>query len=229
MLKYHARGRVLRKAILCILLLLVSASPALAQYNIHLKNGAVIKWVEAYTVVDDEIMFRYAGGTVGVPMGLVEKIEKTRTFGIAPRTAGPLPPAEPAAAMELPRMAEQADTGPIKQQIAELDQRLAEIGRMEADYKIVKDEYDHIRFRIQVLFQKGVAAARSSGGDPSKWYLFLQRQDREWTQLNTMRKKELKKTLERLDEEMKPILDKKDRFLKEKQLLQDELRLMEGP
>lgn len=216
----------MRKAILCIFLLLVPASPVLAQYDIHLKNGAIIKGIVSYKEVNGQLKFGYAGGTVGMPMELVEKIEEARRYGMVSRRAAPPPPAAP---MVAPPMAEKPDTGPIRQDIAEVDRKLAEIGRTEAEYEELKEEYDRIRLRIEVLFQKGIAAARRSGGDPAKWFQFLQGEDRQWAQLNTLRKNTLKKQLEELDEKMKPILEKKEELLEEKQRLEDELRQMQSP
>jgi hypothetical protein len=80
----------LRRTILIVVVLLLIAVPAYAQYNIHLKNGSVIRGVPSYKEVDGELRFSYLGGTLGIPLDDVLKVEEARTgdVEIAPHQRG---------------------------------------------------------------------------------------------------------------------------------------------
>ena len=79
----------MRRTILIVVVLLLIAVPAYAQYNIHLKNGSVIRGVPSYKEVDGELRFSYLGGTLGIPLDDVLKVEEARTgdVEIAPKKA----------------------------------------------------------------------------------------------------------------------------------------------
>jgi hypothetical protein len=224
----------LKKAAFLIFIIMLLAAPALAQYDIHLKNGSVIKGVGSYQEVDGQIFFRYAGGMVAIPAGEVKSIEESREGGrvLVPGEAGPSPEAQrPREAPKPPQMPPDT-TGAqreIENRIAEIDRRLQEIAKEEKGYRDMEDEYNSVRLRIEVLFQKGIAEARKEGGDPAKWFEFLPPQERKWAQLNTLKKNKLGKELPEKRQEIEPLLGEKRVLLEEKQRLQEELnRLRRG-
>jgi hypothetical protein len=225
----------LRKAILIMAVLLLVVVPAYAQYNIHLKNGSVIRGVASYEEIDGELRFAYLGGTLGIPLDDVLKVERAKTGDvmIAPEPGVPtireaprpvVPPTQVA-----PPVQPENETVPIKQRLSVIDGRLAQIEAKESEYNGVKKEYDHVRLRIEVLFQQGIAEAKRKGGDPAKWFQFLPAQERKWVQLNTLKKNKLKKDLSRLDMALAPLLEEKEALLEEKQQLEEELREIESP
>jgi hypothetical protein len=225
----------LRRTILIVVVLLLIAVPAYAQYNIHLKNGSVIRGVPSYKEVDGELRFSYLGGTLGIPLDDVLKVEEARTgdVEIAPAPGVPaireaeepvVPPTQAVPPVQL-----KPQTELIQKRLSVINGRLAQIEAKESGRNSVKKEYDHVRLRIEVLFQKGVAAAKAKGGDPAKWFQFLPAQERQWAQLNTLKKNKLKKELARLDAELAPLLQEKESLLEEKQQLEEKLREIESP
>lgn len=226
----------MRRTILILAVLLLVIAPAYAKYNIHLKNGSIIRGVVSYEEVDGELRFPYLGGILGIPLDDVLKVEEVKTGGViitpepgvpgikeVPRPVVPPTQAPPPPSVELKPRAE-----PIKQRLSVINARLAQIEAKQFEYNSVKKEYDHVRLRIEVLFQKGVAEAKKQGGDPAKWFQFLPEQEREWAQLNTLKKNKLKKDLSRLEPEMNALLQEKEGLLEEKQQLEQRLREMEG-
>jgi len=121
------------------------------------------------------------------------------------------------------------NTAPIKQRLAEINKRLASIDVAVSKYDKLKEEYDKVRLRIEVLFQKGIAAAKNVDGDPAKWYQYLPPQEREWAQLNTFKKTKLKKELDDLETRMAPVLSEQKQLLAEKKDLERQLREAENP
>ena len=119
------------------------------------------------------------------------------------------------------------DTGPIRQRLAGVKARLAKVEAKVAEYESLKKEYDQVRLRIEVLFQKGRKEAIKQGGDPAKWFNFLPTQERQWAQLNTMKKKKLAKQLGELEKEVIPLAAEKDALLREKESLEAKLRALE--
>jgi hypothetical protein len=217
----------LKRAALLIISILLLAAPALAQYDIHLKNGSVIKGVGSYGEVDGRIIFRYAGGMVAIPSGEVERIVEARRGdrSFAPEEAGPPPAERPREAPKPPPMPPDT-TGAqqeIEKRIVEIDRRLREIALEEEEYREMEEEYDRVRLRIEVLFQKGIAEARSQGGDPAKWFEFLPPQERKWAQLNTLKKTKLEKDLREKRDELAPLMQEKRALQQEKQSLREEL------
>lgn len=215
----------MKKAVLLIFSVLLLAAPALAQYNIHLKNGSVIKGVGSYEEIDGQIIFHYAGGMVTIPADEVEKIEEVGREGrvFAPEEAGPPPPREAPKPPEMPPFGESAEAKSIKARIVEIDRRLEEIARKEAEYEDMKEEYNRVRLVIEVRFQQGLAEARKQGGDPDKWFEFLPPLERKWVQLNTLRKNKLKKELAEKEEELAQLSKEKRELEEEKQDLQERL------
>jgi hypothetical protein len=224
----------MRKVLLAIALLLLFSAASHAAFNIHLKNGSVFKGVPQYEEVDGELRFRYLGGTVGIPLDNVENIEATGGAGVAPETGTTgttgirerSKPVVPAYQKEPLKPA--VDTGPIKRKIAEIDKRLAVLNAAISDYDDKKEEYDKVRLRIEVLFQKGIAAAKNVNGDPAKWFQYLPPQEREWAQLNTLKKNKLKKELEDLDVRMAPAISERNSLLGQKKSLEQELKEAES-
>lgn len=223
----------MKKAAFVIISILLLAAPALAQYDIHLKNGSVIKDVGSYEEVDGRIVFRYAGGMVAIPTGEVEEIVESRKGGrvFAPGEAGPPPAERPREAPKPPQMPPDTTEAQreIQNRIAEIDRRLREIALEEEEYQDMEEELYRVRLRIEVLFQKGIAEARNQGGDPAKWFEFLPPQERKWAQLNTMKKTKLEKDLKEKRAELAPLLEEKRKLQEEKQSLQEELSRLRSP
>ncbi len=226
----------MRKAILIMAVLLLVFAPAYAKYNIHLKNGSVIRGVVSYEEIDGELRFPYLGGTLGIPLDDVLKVEEVKTGGVIiapePGVPGikevPRPVVPPTQAPPPPPVELKPRVEPIKQRLSVINARLAHIEGKQSEYISVKKEYDQVRLRIEVLFQKGVAEAKKQGGDPAKWFQFLPEQEREWAQLNTLKKNKLKKELSILESEIASLLQEKEGLLEEKQELEQRLREIEG-
>jgi hypothetical protein len=224
----------LRKTVLAIALLVLISAPSYAQYNIHLKNGSVIRGVGHYDEVDGEIRFLYLGGTVGIQRENVLKIEEARTGDVViapepgtsavPERSKPVVPS-----YQMEPMDTGPDTGPVKERLAEVNRRLSDIDARLAEYDKVREEYDRVRLRIEVLFQKGIAEAKKKGEDPAKWFTFLPAQEREWAQLNTLKKNKMKKEVEEIERLNAPLIAEKERLLQEKGDLEQRLRDMESP
>ncbi len=231
----------MKKAVLCIAFLLLMAAPSWAQFNIYLKNGSVIKGVSNYRETDGKLMFQSMGGTLGIPLEDVLKIEEARTGDVvieppaAPARRGERgtsrfsAPSAPRPSVRGPPVAEEKepDTGPVKQRLAGVNERLAEVEAKVAEYESLKKEYNRVRLRIEVLFQKGIKEARLQGGDPAKWFEFLSAQEQKWAQLNTMKKKKLAKQLGELEKEAIPLIGEKEALLREKESLEAKLRALE--
>jgi hypothetical protein len=225
----------LRKTILIVAVLLFISVPVHAQYNIYLKNGSVLRGVASYEEVDGELRFAYLGGTLGIPVDDVLRVEEARTGDVV-ITPGPGMPAIKESPRPVvppwqvaPPVQPKPDVGPIKQRLSAINGRLAQIEARESAYNSVKKEYDHVRLRIEVLFQKGVAAAKAKGEDPANWFQFLPAQEKQWAQLNTLKKNKLKKELAEFDVELEPLLEEKEALLEEKQQLEERLREIESP
>lgn len=219
----------MKRAAFLITFLLLLAVPCLAQYDIHLKNGSVIKNVGDYAETDGQIMFQYIGGTVAIPMDEVDRIEEVRTGDrvFAPGEVGPppaRPPQAPARPPAPPPMKMPQETKHLEDRLVKIEERLKEIEVQEKAYKDAREEYNRVRLRIEVLFQKGIAEARRQGGDPAKWFEFLSPQERKWAQLNTLKKNKFEKELVKMEEDLEPLLQEKQVLLEEKATLEAKIK-----
>lgn len=223
----------MKRTVLCIMFLLIFYLPSEAAYKIYLKNGSVIKGISAYTEEGGMIRFHYGGGVVSLPVGDVLKIEETKA---------PLPPAEEPV-MAVPEAPEPSAPAPetpqapardaareaaLKENLARIEDRLREIEEKEAEAQRVEAEYDRVRLRIELLFQQGRRAAAEAGRSQAEWFQFLPVKERQWAQMNSIKKNQLESQLEALKQELEPLREEKERLEEEKSEVQDELRSIEG-
>lgn len=220
----------MKRTILCVMFLFVLYLPAEAAYKIYLKNGSVIKGVSAYAEDAGKIRFYYGGGLVSLPSGDVLKIEET---------GEPLPPAEvpSVAAPEAPEPSapapeahpkDTARASALRERLSSIDGRLKEIEAKEAEEQKVEAEYERVRLRIELLFQQGRKAAAEAGRSQAEWFQFLPSQERQWAQMNSIKKNQLESQLEALKQELEPLREEKERLLEEKRGVEDELRSLGG-
>jgi hypothetical protein len=220
----------MKRTILCVLFLFVLYLPAEAAYKIYLKNGSVIKGVSAYAEEAGKIRFYYGGGLVSLPSGDVLRIEET---------GEPLPPAEgpPVAAPEAPGQGAPAPETPpkdtaresaLKERLSSIDSRLKEIEGKEVEAQSVEAEYERVRLRIELLFQQGRKAAAEAGRSQAEWFQFLPSQERQWAQMNSIKKNQLESQLETLKQELEPLREEKEKLLEEKRGVEDELKSLGG-
>jgi len=203
-----------------LILFLSTAYPA----TIYLKNGMTIENVISYRQVDGRYMLYIHDGVVEIPSNDVLKIVEKDVI----KTPEPIPEEVKPAPTDGKEIAEKKEhIAELKRRLKELDTRLKEIKKVEDEQTELKKQYDEVRLRIEVLFQKGRKAAQSAGKDISTWFQFLSPQEREWIQINTFKKKELEDKLKEKEEELAPLLEDKEDILKEKRQLSDELERLE--
>lgn len=221
----------MRRALILMVVALLVAAPAGAGYRIYLKNGSVIKGVLQYEERGDQIMLKHLGGTISVPASDVDKIESVdlgvvteeepRERGAARDAGGPdftgVPP--------VPAPEIQYNPEPLKRKIAAIDAQLARIQVHDDEYQAMLKKYNRVRLRIENLFQLGIKRARAKGAKDSEWLRFLKGQERDWIQINTLKKNDLKKKLAAKDAEMVPLRTRRAALLQEKAVLQEELAL----
>lgn len=212
----------MRRAIICILAIVLTASTSWAAFNVYLKNGSVLKGIEAYEEVDGNVQFRALGGTIAIPKSDIVKIEDTTVLPEAPVgtfegvPAAPKPPEK------------RVDARPIKNRISRIDDRLKVIQGEEDKVNALKSEFDRVRLRIEVLFQKGRKAALKAGGKESDWFKYLVGQDREWAQLNTLKKRDLTRRIGEAESAFAPLAVEKAALTDQKQALNAELEAARG-
>lgn len=203
-------------ALIFLILFTSTAYPA----TIYLKNGMTIENVISYKLVNGRYMLYIHGGVVEILATDVLKIVEKDVI----KPPEPLPEeVKPAPTNEKSLEDKKERISELKRRIKELDTRLSKIKKVEDEQAELKKQYDEVRLRIEVLFQKGRKAAQSAGKDISTWFQFLSPQEREWIQINTFKKKELEDKLKEKEEELAPLLEDKEDILKEKQELSDEL------
>jgi hypothetical protein len=201
--------------------------PSEAAYRIYLKNGSVIKGVSAYAEEAGKIRFYYGGGMVSLPMGDVLRIEETGE-PLAPAGEPSVGvPAAPAPAPEAPKK-DTARESALKEQLSRIDDRLREIEGKEAEAQKVEAEYERVRLRIELLFQQGRKAAAEAGRSQAEWFQFLPPQERQWAQMNSIKKNQLESQLEALKQELGPLLEERERLLEERRGVEDDLRSLGG-
>jgi len=213
----------MRLSSLVFIFLILSLSTAYPA-TIYLKNGMTIENVISYKLINGKYILYIHGGVVEIPSSDVLKVvekDVIKTPEPLPEEVKPSPTNEKAIEEKKERIAE------LKRRLKELDVRLKEIKKTEDELSELKKQYDEVRLRIEVLFQKGRKAAQSAGKDISTWFQFISPQEREWIQINTFKKKELEDKIKEKEDELAPLLEDKEDILKEKRELSDELERLE--
>ncbi len=204
-------------AIFLTLVFLLFSSSAIEAATVYLKNGSVIRDVTEYEKVDGKVRMKVYGGILELPQEDVEKVEEGETLPserlepgrrdgekVAPKPYTPvetyLPPEEP---KPDPRL-------------LDIETRLKQIGKETEELAKLKKDYDQIRLRIEVLFEKGIKRARAAGKNDFQWLNFLDSTERFWVQTNTMKKKEMEKEVEAADARLGELMREKEALLKEK-------------
>lgn len=215
-----------RLAFIVFALLLTSLPSGAA--TIYLKNGRIITGVGYYETTAGHLKFYYMGGQVSLPLKDVKKIEEDGkavletepSFKADTPPPGAQPQGEAAPAKTLTPEA----TSQFKDKIDEIDRRLAEINMLEDRKRKLEAEYEEVKLRVEVLWQKGRKNAIAAGQGEASWFVFLDAQERQWSQLNTIRKGEIEAELEALNETLKPLLEEKASIVEYKKELEGELR-----
>jgi len=204
-------------AVFLTLVFLLFSSSAIEAATVYLKNGSVIRDVTDYEKVDGKVRMKVYGGILEISAEDVEKIE-----------AGETPPAErlEPARSEGQRVAPKPYT-PVETylppeepkpdpRLLNIETRLKQIEKETGELDGLKKDYDRIRLRIEVLFQKGIKRARAAGKDDSQWLNFLDSQERFWVQTNTLKKKQMEKEASDADARLAELAREKEALLKEK-------------
>lgn len=210
-------------------MLLSFYAPSFAAYDVYLKNGSVIRGVERYEKADGEMMLVLPAGSVGVPEKEILKIEKAGKRPAAEEEAieesAPKPSEKPAEKRISPE--KEKLIGELRLRVGEIDGRIEGLGKKEEEDKALDIELNGVNFRIEVLFQKGIEAARAAGGGDAQWFLYLPEQEREWMRVNLMRQKELKTKMEETKKEIAEAEKDKKYLRNEKQSLENQIRSLQ--
>lgn len=197
--------------------------------DVYLKNGSVIKGVHSYRKVDGKVLLEVYGGMMEISEKDVLKILESSEPYIERETKSP-PPQPPTKVLPPPKPKEETfEEREAKKRLREINQTLKEIKEVEDNSEKLEKEYDEVRLRIEVLFQKGFQAAQAAGKDMSQWQTFLNPQEREWVQINFLRKEQLEKEREEMKKELDPLLEEKKSIIREKKFLEELLSPPEGP
>jgi hypothetical protein len=204
-----------------------------AAYRVYLKNGWVISGVASYVKSNGEMKLSYGGGVVSVPRKDVLRIEKYGGTEALPPPAEALPEGAPGEAVSPsaptePGPANEARRTELKKELDRIEGRLGEIKKKEDELAEVRKEYDTVRLRIEVLFQQGRKAALQAGKSEAQWFQFLPTKERQWAQMNSIKKNELEAKLESLEKEMEPLRTEKESLLQDKERLQKDLGSLKG-
>ncbi len=205
------------------------AKPAHAAYRIYLKNGSVISGIGSYERSDGNIEFPMGGGTVGIPVKDISKIEKYKEEGGAFAAPAYTPPSTEKTTPQV------SQPGPssgqkkaLKDRLAGIDRQLQKIKEKEAEYQKLKDQYQEVMLRIQNLFNIGRQRAIAAGESPlvaNQQYLqFLSPQEHQMVQANFIDKQDLEEKIKDMETNVLPRLkEEKQRLLDEKQQIRDQL------
>jgi hypothetical protein len=218
--------------LLSVLAVFIALTSAEAAYRVYLKNGFTISGVEAYVKSGGEIRFHYGGGVVAVPENEVLRIEEYRAL---PRVTtpeaeeAPPPEASEAPAPETPQgLRDEVQAERLKSQLERVEGRLGEIREKEEELASTEQEYDRIRLRIELLFQQGRKAALAAGQTQAQWHQFLPERERQWAQMNSIKKNELEARLEELRAELEPLQGEKESLLEQKRELEEAMGRLGG-
>lgn len=218
----------MRRVICMAIVFSVYAFPAEAAYRVYLKNGAVIKGIGYYEKANGQIRLYYGGGMVGIPEADVKVIQeagKPAPSIEAPGAAQPEPSGETpeGAEPERGRLTPEGEAL-VKGKMAEIDARLKEIKTLEDRLGKLRAELNEVSLRVEQLFQKGRSSALARGRPESEWFMFLTPQESQWSQFNTIRKKELQDEIKSVEETLQPLLKEKEEILRYRSELEGELR-----
>jgi hypothetical protein len=221
----------MKKAALACLMVLAFAASAGAAYRIYLKSGSVIEGVSSYQRSGGEIRFRLPGGSIGVPEGDVLKIEEySPSAREKMKEEPPLPPPVPPEAGPPPEKKDSpARVAALKNRLVGVSKDIADIEEKEGELKKLKDELRTVELRIEVLFKTGRENALKAGKSPveaQKEYIqFLTPEQRQFVQLNFLKKRELEGLIKKMEEEeMEPLLAEKEKLLEEREKIESELK-----
>lgn len=199
-----------------MIVLAFNALSAEAAYKVYLKNGSVIKGIGYYEKADGQIRLYYGGGMVGVPEEDIRAIQEVGKPApkIETPAAAPVPPEEmpPEAQPEAGRLTPEAEAA-VRAKMAEIDARLAEIKNLEDRLGKLRAELNEVSLRIEVLWQKGRSNALAQGRPESEWFMTLSPEESQWSQSNTIRKKELQDEIKAVEEALAPLLKEKEEIL----------------
>ncbi len=207
------------------------AAQAHAAYRIYLKNGSVISGVGSYARSDGNIEFSIGGGTVGIPVKDIAKIEKYEEEGGTVEAPAYAPPAKeknkttPQAGQPGPSSGQKKA---IRDRLAGINRRLEKIKEKEAEYQKLKDQYQEVMLRIQNLFNQGRQRAIAAGESPltaNQQYLqFLTPEEHQMVQANFLEKQDLEEKIKDMETNVLPRLkEEKQRLLDEKQQAEAQL------
>lgn len=214
------------------LFLFLFTSAAHAEYRIILKNGSVIEGIGSYTRTDGRIEFILEGGTVGIPLKDISKIQKYGEEGGSVQLPSYTPPKEntaPKAGTSGPSSGLSAGQKKLlEDRLAQINRRLAKIKLTEDEYKKLEDQYQEVMLRIQNLFNQGRQNAIAAGKSPlvanQQYIQFLTPEQRQMVQLNFLSKQDLEEKIKDMETNiLPPLKDEKRRLLDEKQQVEDQL------
>ena len=207
------------------------AGPSSAAYRIILKNGSVIEDIGSYERSDGRIEFTLEGGTVGIPLKDILKIEK---YGEEEGTVeGPAYTPQPKEKTKTTPEGQKSGISSgqkklLEDQLAQINRRLSEIKEKEDEYQKLKQKYQEVMLRIQNLFnlgrQRAMAAGNSSLAASQQYQQFLTPEERQLVQLNFLNKQDLEEKIKDMETNvLPPLKEEKRRLLDEKQQLKDQL------
>lgn len=221
----------MKKASLCILMVFVFYTPSEAAYKIYLKNGSVIGGLEDYEKVDGEVKFYYMGGIVGIAEEDIIRIEEDGEtiemdtkpeMSIMPEMSVSESSRPPAPKVKQKVGAETVEA--LGQKLSRIEKRLQKIKDKEDEAEKLDKEYRRAKRRIEVLWQRGRKKALKDGKTAALWLSYLTPQERQWVQLNTLKKRKLSSDIAVLKEELKPLAEEKELLLRDKKAVEDKLR-----
>ncbi|MBI4824744.1 MAG: hypothetical protein HY805_11050 [Nitrospirae bacterium] len=215
----------MKKVLFLVVILIMSFSGVSESTDVYLKNGSIIKNVTAYEKVDGKVRLSISGGIVEISeedvLGIEEKaLEPPREDKIFIKPAPEITPTVKEDNTEEKRQA-------LKDKLTAIEERLNEIKNKETEYEKLLKEYDSVRLRIEVLFQSGLKRAIADGKDASKWLNYLIPQERQWVQLNTLKKDKLEKDMMNSKREVDYLFEEKKTLLDEKKVIEDKLKELE--
>lgn len=210
-------------AVSSVLLIALLFSDAWA-ISIVLKNGSVLEGVASYERKGGKYLIDVSGGIIEMPEAEVVRIIED---GTPPKKAEKKEKEETTAPSPDFDKGRKSKVEDLRQKLADIDKRLSEIKKAEDKAAAFYKEYDEVRLRIEVLFQRGRQAALTAGANIARWFEFLNPQERQWVQVNTLRKDQLEKEKKDVDEELAPYLTEKEELLKERKDTEDELSSLE--
>ncbi len=216
----------------CLLSFFYLVPPSYAEYRIILKNGSVIEGVGSYQREDGGIEFSLGGGTVGIPLKDISKIEKYGEEEGATQLPEYTPPAKEKKTKKTPVI---ENSGPsagqkkaLTERLGQINSRLEQIKAKEDEYQKLKDQYQEVMLRIQNLFnlgrQRAIAAGKSQLVANQQYIAFLTPSEHQFVQLNFLNKQDLEEKIKDMETNvLPPLKDEKQRLLDEKKRIEQDL------